>query len=378
MKILAYLQSMAQSEILSMIDTAKYAEIRDNDPHPNFKAYVIGQEGEAKGKLVGMGKVAAQWFKSAIEKITNLLQIGTKVFHGHGQTNAQEGRQPIGEVVGKAIKNIGNKISSVAIMYLYPQYRDLPLNVASIEAEIMIPKNLEKGMKVADADVQNITGIALGNSALEKPAFPGAVKLGELQAFLSSSYQGGSEMTIEEVKQFLNENPSTKLSDLVSIGRLSEDPAVKRLIEDGYYNVKNARERNVKEWEEDKKEWTEKNKNLQKKLDEQLKINLKIQAKEKIETIIQQRKIEDEKQIAFIKKDIDSFDPTEEKTLESDLNKFVDTKLDDYDKTLEALGLKKEGGKEEKGGGAPPGKEEQTDEDENLANPEKNDFIPDY
>jgi len=81
--------------------------------------------------------------------------------------------------VGKAIKTIQSKVNAIAITYIYPEYRGLPLDVASIEADV----NINPDDSVHDVDVGDITGIALGNSAVEKPGFAGATLLSQIQAF---------------------------------------------------------------------------------------------------------------------------------------------------------------------------------------------------
>jgi len=177
MKFTAKLQQMASSEIINIIPNDIYEEIKQRDPHPLFQAYVVGHEGEATGEVVGAGTKVLNWFSSAINKIWKKLSYGTKVFHGHNIDSSHEGRQSIGEVVGKAIKTIKDKVNAIAIMYIHPEFRDLPLNVASIEVDMDIIDN-----NVHDVNVGDITGIALGNSAVDKPGFADAGLLSQIQA----------------------------------------------------------------------------------------------------------------------------------------------------------------------------------------------------
>ena len=190
----AKLQQMASSEILGIIPKDVYAKIKLEDNHPLFQAYVVGHEGEIEGTMVGIGKKVLHWFSSAINKIWANLQYGTKIFHGHNLDSTHEGRKSIGEVVGKAVKTIASKTHAIAVAYIYPAYADLPLNVASIEADIKINDD----NTVHDIDVGPITGIALGNSAFDKPAFEGATLLSQIQAMSK--------------KMELTENPKWELS----------------------------------------------------------------------------------------------------------------------------------------------------------------------
>ena len=190
----AKLQSMASSEILGIIPKDVLARIKQGNPHPLFQAYVVGHEGGADGTIVGIGKRVLHWFSSAINKIWANLQYGTKIFHSHNLDSTHEGRKSIGEVVGKTVTTIASKTHAIAVAYIYPDYEDLPLNVASIEADVRINED----NTVHDIDVGPITGIALGNSAFDKPAFEGATLLSQIQAMSK--------------KMELTENPKWELS----------------------------------------------------------------------------------------------------------------------------------------------------------------------
>lgn len=181
MKILCRLQNMAASEILNIVPQNVYQEIKQRDPNPMFRAYVVGHEGESGGKWVGIGNVMIQWFNKTIQKLVDKLQFGTKIFHNHGPTNEHEGRVPIGELVGKTLKQVKDKLSAIAVAYIYPEFRHIPLDVASLEADINLSAETETS--AFEADVQEVTGIALGNSAISKPGFANATLLAELQAF---------------------------------------------------------------------------------------------------------------------------------------------------------------------------------------------------
>lgn len=182
MKFLAQLQEMADADVRALIPEDTLARIKRKDPSPTFRAYVVGHEGESEGKIVGVGKMIKRWFESAIHKLVEKLQYGTKIFHAHNDDNRHEGRSQIGEVVAKTTQYLKDKLSALAVVYVYPQFKHLPLDVASIEADINI--HPEGNDSIHAVDVQNITGIALGNSAVQKPGFAGATLVGEIQAFV--------------------------------------------------------------------------------------------------------------------------------------------------------------------------------------------------
>jgi len=207
MKFTAKLQQMASSEIMNIIPKDIYDEIKQRDPHPLFQAYVVGHEGEATGGVVGVGTKILNWFSSAINKIWKKLNYGTKIFHGHNIDSSHGGRQSIGEVVGKAIKTIKDRVNAIAIMYIHPEFRDLPLNIASIEVDMDITDE-----NVHDKNVGDITGIALGNSAVEKPGFAGATLLSQIQAFANKSKITDDRKWVFSYKVNRQEEPRFKLT----------------------------------------------------------------------------------------------------------------------------------------------------------------------
>jgi len=201
MRIQGKLYAMAESEIVAMVPAEKLAEIKERDSSPLLKAYVVGHEGEARGNLVGIGNVVKRWFRSAIEKLHDKIQSGLQLFHGHGPTNDNAGRAPIGEVVGKKLMDIEDRISSVVACWIYPDFRHLPLDIASIEADVDLRGDNTDQLYVAD--IGQISGIALGNSQIETPGFPGATLLGQIQAFA------------EKEKDYLDptQNPMIRITD---------------------------------------------------------------------------------------------------------------------------------------------------------------------
>lgn len=181
MRIQAQLRCMAASEIADMIDAEKLRQIKQRDPAPLFKCFVIGHEGEARGFMLGVGNIVKRWFRSAVSKLHDKVSAGIQLFHGHAASNATEGREPIGEVAGKKMMDMDGRLSSLVACYIYPPFRHLPLDVASIEADIQLDEDAQAGLYVAGVD--KVSAIALGNSKVETPGFPGATLLGQLQAF---------------------------------------------------------------------------------------------------------------------------------------------------------------------------------------------------
>lgn len=175
---------MAESEIKGMIAPYYFSDIKLRDPKPLFKAFIVGQEGQAESNWVGVGKVVKTWFKDAVGKLSRRIWPGLKLYHNHAETNDSDAaRSEIGEVAGSRTRMVDGKFSAVVAAYIYPEYKTLPLDIASVEANIRVD-NMDTDDEIHDVDVEDVVGIALGNSAVDKPGFPGATLLGQLQAFV--------------------------------------------------------------------------------------------------------------------------------------------------------------------------------------------------
>lgn len=351
------IQEMASSEILDHISASTYKRIKAQDSKAEFRAYVIGHEGESEGKVVGIGKVIKKWARTAIANINERLSLGTKVFHLHEMTNDHEGRKPIGEVVGKALSDVAGKLSSIAVMYIYPDYRDIPLDVASMEADITMPENISPTARAVNVDVDAITAIALGNRQTNKPGFAGAELIATLQEFAESASRekptkGENSMTKEELKQAIRD-AKLKPSDIFGSDEISEDPTVQGIIRDRRRNEEGFGRRMEEKLEAEKAKLEQEKQALQAKLDAASKGLLKTRAAEALKPAIEKRKL-DEKQAAFVLKHADKFDPKSEETLTGDLDKFLDTQLDELKAFHELYGIKPDGaGKPGVGAGKP-------------------------
>jgi len=188
MKIRAKLLAMAESEIKAMIPPYYFDNIKRRDPKPLFKAFVVGQEGQAESNWVGFGKVVKNWFKDAIGKLSRKIYPGLPLFFNHAETNdSNEDRREIGEVAGSRAQDVKGKFSAVIAAYIFPEYKKMTLDIASVEVDVHID---DSGVdEIRAVNVDDVTGIALGNSAVDRPGFPGATLLGELQAFAGKSKQ---------------------------------------------------------------------------------------------------------------------------------------------------------------------------------------------
>lgn len=367
--IQASIQNMSRQTILDMISPDTLERIKKTDKEPEIRAYGVGHEGKAHGTLVGFGKKIMEYVKEAIGKLFDRLKIGTPIFNRHVETNEYSGREQIGELIGKTLKTIGEKLHAIAAVYIYPQYRDLPLDVASIEANI---EYIGKGKEAKIEDIDEITGIALSSSAIEQPGFPGATLLGAIQAFA-----GGDKMTIEEIKEAI-QSGKVKPSDIFSEEELTKDSVVieyaKKEKQTEYEHAKRVEKKLGEEREARIKEGADHQKETETLKSE----NLKAKVEGNLKTVSEERKLT-ENQIAYITKNFGDFktEAKDQDGLMNDLNKFIDQQLKDLDDVAKMLGVGEKGEKGDKGKkGIPSGDGNELEKEEDYENPEKNPFIP--
>ena len=384
MRIRAKLRCMAESEILGMIPPARLAEIKRGDPTPMFKAFVVGHEGEARGYLIGVGNIVKQWFKSAVEKLHAKIETGLQLFHGHTETNDTAGRVPIGEVVGKTLLQIKEKLSSVVACYIFPSFRHLPLDVASIEADVDLEQNERAGLYVAG--VNGVTGIALGYHETETPGFAGATLLGQIQAFARKNIQlgGNDNMTLEEIRAAIQEG-RFRPSDIYDPEVLFADPVIKDQVKEKVRNATGYDMRKHDELINQKAELERKLKDGEQKIkdqDERIRTLTLDTAKTQVGSIFEKqkelRKL-DEKQVKYIKIRLPKFSPQKPEELDKEFNAYLDTELDEYGKFAKELGIETkpaDHGKVPKPGtGSEGGTNEGGDDESKYINPATNPMI---
>ena len=177
-KIQALSLELTADEIKSNIPDEVIKDIKTKDSNPIFSAYSVLQEGVSKPRVIGEGITPITWTRSIIEKCKNIFTKSVQFFKGHNTDNTTKDRKSLGEVVSSFQKVIGDKLHQIVIGYFPTKENDY--DVCSIEADIEMTET-DNGI-IATA-IDKITGIALGNSQYDKPAFTDAIRLGTIQAF---------------------------------------------------------------------------------------------------------------------------------------------------------------------------------------------------
>jgi len=231
---------LTDSQILEMIPGEALAKIKQTDSKPFFQAWSICHEGESTpGVLNGEAK-PIKWARAAVQSLKNIVLKGINFFRGHNTDNSTRNRDSIGKIVANGEFEIDGRLNHVVIGYHPPGVRQEAENcdICSQEAEWDL---LDYGKYYVAKAVDAISGIALGKSAEEQPAFPGAVKLGMIQAF----EEGGNppenktpgkgeeekKMTFEEWKKWGREH-NVHPSQYWSLDELKNDMKFHTLFDD--------------------------------------------------------------------------------------------------------------------------------------------------
>lgn len=201
--------AFTQEEILQHIDPEDLKEIKKTDEHPYFQAYILCHEGYSTPTVLGEGGKKILWTRRAIQSIKNIITKGAKFFKGHNEDNSTSNRDVIGKVVASFEKEIDNKLSHVVIAYHSPEVREEAKNydICSQESTWTFLENA--GNYIAEK-INKLTGIALGNSANEQPAFTGAKRIAFVQAYENNPERIETKMenqiTFHDVKKWVEQN----------------------------------------------------------------------------------------------------------------------------------------------------------------------------
>jgi hypothetical protein len=205
------IQALNQNEILGLIPADTLAKIKETNPHPYFQAFSIAHEGSARPKVLGeTEQKPVVWSRRAIQSIKNIVTKGVKFFKRHNKDNSTEGRKDYGEVVADTQKEIDGKLHHIVVGYFPDKEAVKDCDVCSQEANWGL---LETAKNFVADTITKLTGIALANSSEELPAFPGAKRLGSVQALQIQAFEY-EEISIEANDQTINSAVESGKGDL--------------------------------------------------------------------------------------------------------------------------------------------------------------------
>jgi len=177
--------SLSSSEIMALIDNDTITKIKATDPHPFFQAYSICHEGTSRPSILGDTARPIHWTRAAVQSIKNIILKGIKFFKGHNADNSTENRESLGEIVASTEREINGKLHHIAVGYFPNKEKVSDSDICSQEANWNL---FEQAGHWFAGTIDKLTGIALSNSKVDKPAFADAKRLGMVQAFV---LQGG-------------------------------------------------------------------------------------------------------------------------------------------------------------------------------------------
>lgn len=197
---------LSKEEMTKMIPQEKLNQLKGKGI---LTAYTIAQEGMSRPKVLGKGVEPLRWTKAVIHRLKEKIKSGLKFFIDHGEnTNSHEDRKPVGEIITSFVKDIRGKLSNVIIGHFPNAEIVKDANICSMEADVYTDKDNVVG------DINEVSGIALGNSNKDVPGFSGALRLNTVQCFgepentgTNNSGEGDNKMEIKfsDIKQAIKD-----------------------------------------------------------------------------------------------------------------------------------------------------------------------------
>lgn len=265
-----------------------------------------------------------------IQSIGSKIKDGIKFFVNHNADNSIENRKDIGKVVGSYVKNIDDKLSQIVIGHFDNEEEIKNMDINSMEADISYDENSGEVQ-----EVKEITGIAVGSSSENSPAFPGAVRLASLQCFEKEDVtkkiiiepgKGVRKMpTFEEVKTFVRDH-NVWPSQLYDENILKQDKEFQHI-----FSEKESLAKDKEKLESDFKKYKEENENI-------IKEGQKASVKDRLKKLLPEGLTKNQE--SFIQEE---FNPDALQDLSDDgLKKYIDSAKEQYGKYAKLFGSKEE------------------------------------
>jgi hypothetical protein len=326
--------SLTSSEIMALIDNDTITKIKATDPHPFFQAYSICHEGTSQPSILGDTARPIHWTRAAVQSIKNIILKGIKFFKGHNADNSTENRESLGEIVASTEREIGGKLHHIAVGYFPNKEKVSDSDICSQEANWNLFE--QAGHWFAET-IDKLTGIALSNSKVDKPAFADAKRLGMVQAFTAE--EGDKNNKAGDAKMDLNTVPFSEL--VTEVKRRNTFPTQIFSLDE----IKKDREiiPFFEKLEKLEKEITAKDKSLKDLEVEKTTLSKKIESvtvKDKLAKILTDNKLVTvtDTQRKFIEKRFKGI----EDTSDEGIKKYIESEIVEYKSMIEILGAPKD------------------------------------
>lgn len=228
--IRASVREMAANEITGHIGNDRYQAIKLSDEHPFFFGATVAHEGVSRGKIAGQGSREKHWPDTAITSLTQKLnESAAPVFLGHGGGD----RASYGSVVSAFSEN--GQAQAVSYIQdsdgrnkdLARRIREGELNTVSIEADLVLQAEDDR---LTVVQVEQVTGLALGDSRWERPGFAGARVLAAVQEFADNDNDDlehqpeGKEVKLQDIIAAIREGGYTPQQIFQASDLLAAEP----------------------------------------------------------------------------------------------------------------------------------------------------------
>jgi hypothetical protein len=323
----AKIKSFVQLGVI--IPTSTLETIKKTDEHPFFQAYSIAHEGVSNPTNLDLEQKPIRWFRKSIQSIKNAVLKGLKFFIGHNDDNSTDNRESVGEVVADTQRVIDGKLHHIVVGYFPDRERVENLDICSQESTWNL---WDYAKEYVAGALDKITGIALSDSRVDRPAFSGAKRLGLIQAFepvrAGAGEKGEKKMELQTVPtdEIVRElkRRQTKPTELFSIDEIKGLDEFKAIVKQG---------------EELKAKVAESAKTIETLTKEKGEIGRKVElvtAKDRLKSIAEGKKATP-KQLDFV---TTSFSDKVTDLSDAGLSAFVDEKFAEYKKNAEFFGFK--------------------------------------
>jgi hypothetical protein len=173
---LAQTSTLSPDEIKAMVDPSLLDYLRSETKRPLLKAYVVAHEGEATPQFTDgyTGNRILKFTRESVGKVFEAVKVGVKFFYDHYKKSQDEARTPVASIVGKSLRMIGDKMSTVIVAF-FKDEQFASYDSISMEADLEID---ESGNV---SDILDFSAVALVPNG-QDPALPMAKTVGQVRA----------------------------------------------------------------------------------------------------------------------------------------------------------------------------------------------------
>lgn len=204
------------AEVIAMVGSEKMRELKQKDPSPFLKAWVIAHEGVATPEIVGEGVRPVAWPRKAVRSVLASLKKGLPIFWEHAKAAndsellKNQERPSIGEIVGFGAYEHKEKLHAVMVGYIEAEHREKAVKGTAASMEAFWNLVEDAGRYIAEG-VETILSVAIGDASKWRPGFPAAHDVAAVQASvpvycMSEEKEERRPMNLRDVQEYVRAN----------------------------------------------------------------------------------------------------------------------------------------------------------------------------